>query len=323
VTLRVAIAGCGMIAGTPLRDGRPIATTHAAAAREAAGVELVAACDPDADRARAFAQHWGVPTQFAGVESMCRESKADILVVAVPPHEHERVSLEGLRAGVRGLLVEKPFTGTREGAARILAAARERRVPVVVNFMRRWDASHRALAERIRRGELGAIRAVHGVYTGTIRGNGSHMVDTLRMMLGAAELRIARRTPIAGGQTDGPVSFTLEGSGVDVAVTVIEDAEYFVFELVLVGTRGRARLLRSGNDIRIDLPAPSPENPGYRYLLTEEKLPNDTLPGAFVQALVGLRDAVLAGDPSSPAAVDTLESLAMVDRLAQPLEAHR
>ena len=322
MTLRLGIAGCGLIAGGAVREGRPIATTHAAAARTADGIELVAACDPDRDRAISFARHWGVPTDFADVGVMCRDARLDLVVVAVPPAEHERVSLAALEAGARGLLVEKPFTGTREGGARILAAARERRVPVVVNFMRRWDRSHRTLSARIARGDLGEVRAVHGVYTGTLRGNGSHMVDTVRMLLAPGELRIARRTALPAGQIDGPLSFGLETPGCEVDVTVIEDAKYFIFELALVGTRGRARLLRGGNDIRIDLPAPSPENPGYEYLLREESLPADTLPQAFVEAMIALREAVESGDPTSVAAHDALASLDLIDRLASPREAH-
>lgn len=316
--MRVGIAGCGMIAGAPLREGRPIATNHAAACRSLAEVELVAAADPDPDRRRVFADYWSVPAVFRSVDEMLETARPDVLVVATPAEHHEEACLSGLRFGVKGTLCEKPLGGRHDVASRIVEAYRSKGVPLAVNFMRRWDSSHRELARAISSSELGAMRVGFGTYTGTLRGNGSHLIDLLGALLPSDEAWDVRDVELNGPASDlhdGPVSALLERGGVRVSIEPIWQAEYFVFELVLYGTLGRARLLASGNDIRLDFPAPSPRYPGYRYLEERRALPSETLPAAFASALEAVVRAVRDGTPLAVPAHVHLEGLKIVDRL--------
>jgi predicted dehydrogenase len=196
---------------------------------------------------------------------------------------------------VKGLLCEKPFSGTAEGAHRIVRAARDASVPVVVNFSRRWDASHQDLAGRIQAGVLGDPRQAAGCYTGTLRGNGAHLIDTLRM-LWPLDWRIAWATPLAEGMDDAPIAAELvAATGARATLFPIVNAEYFVFELQLFGSQGRARLTVQGNDIRLDSPAENPDYPGYKYLAEVGALPRDTLPDSFARALTQLVFAVRTG----------------------------
>ncbi len=315
--MRVAIAGCGLIAGAPLRHNKPIATNHARAATEVPGASLVAAYDTDAARATLFGEHWRIPTRFESVPQMCKAMEVDLLVVATPPESHEHVCSSAIESGIKGLLCEKPFTGTSAGAVRVLRAAQAASVPVIVNFTRRWDRSHQAVASRISGGEIGAIRAMQGVYTGTIRGNGSHLVDTMRMLLPGAWSLFAK-SPLPPQAVDGPVAFTLAHGDCVAQVAPIVDAEYFVFELYITGTKGRVKLLRGGNEIWLDSPAASVDYPGYRYLDEHLMLSNDTLPDAFTNALSALVDAVLSKDCSAFVAQDNIRTLEFIDQLAAP-----
>jgi predicted dehydrogenase len=245
----------------------------------------------------------------------------DLLIVATPPHYHEANCMAAIDAKVRGILCEKPFTGTAAGAERIARAARGRDVPVVVNFSRRWDASHRALASKIQRAELGDPRYAAGCYTGTLRGNGSHLLDTLRM-LWPDEWRVDWATPLPGGDADdGPIAAELvSSSGARAALFPIVNADYFVFELQLFASGGRTRITAQGNDIRLDGPAPHPDYPGYRYLSETEALPQDTLPDSFAHALAALSAAVRTGQPlvTTPeqivGSLDLLEAIVNVAR---------
>lgn len=322
MTLRVGIVGCGMIAGGPVKEGRPISGNHAAACRAVEGVRLVAACDPDPVRRKAFARTWEIADTYASTDAMLESSKLDIVIVAAPQEAHEAACLAAIARGVRGVLCEKPFTGAATSAKRVTDAASAAGVAVVVNFMRRWDETHRALAQRIAQGVLGDVREVHASYTGTLRGNGAHFVDTLRMLV-PGEWRTGWTSHLAADAADGPVDAVLEADRVRAYVGAVREADYFVFESQIIGTKGRARLLFGGNDVRLDAPAPHPDYPGYRYLVEAETLPTMTLAGAFTNALSGLVTAVRDGTPVAVPAAEHVASLGLVDAMMTNATARR
>jgi hypothetical protein len=75
-------------------------------------------------------------------------------------------------------------------------------------------------------------------------------------------------------------------------------------------------LLRQGNEIWTDLPAPHPDYPGYRYLTASTPLPPDTLPGAFRSVLAALVAAVRSGATLAYPAAEAVRTLELVDSIA-------
>jgi predicted dehydrogenase len=315
--LRVGIVGCGLIAGGPVREGRPILGNHAAACREVAGVRLVAAAEPDPQRLAAFGREWDVPQLFPDVARMLETQPLDLVIVATPPEAHEEVCLAVIDAGVRGLLCEKPFTGSAAAARRVVRSCEERGCKLVVNFTRRWDSSHRALARRIAAGELGDIRQIFASYTGTMRGNGAHFVDTLQMLV-PGEWCVGWTSGLPQHANDGAIEAVLEqGQEARAFVAPVRGAEYFVFEIHVLGTKRRARLMLQGSDIRIDSPKPHPAFPGYRYLTDEEVLPPMSVPSAFASALRALADAVREERDPDVAPDAYVRSLTLLDSIVR------
>jgi predicted dehydrogenase len=312
VSLRVGIAGCGLVAGGPIRDGKPIATNHAAACRSVEGVELVAAADPTSERREAFSSFWNVPSVYPSVAAMLEHEKLDIVIVATPPEGHESVCLAAIEANVPGLLCEKPFTGSAAGARRVVAACRSANTHLAVNFVRRWDAGHQALARRIRDGVIGDVRSAWGCYTGTIRGNGSHLLDTLRMMI-RSNLAPVWTSSLNRTEQDGPLAGVIESrDGARVLFTNVP-ADYFIFELHILGARGRARLLAQGLDLRIDEPRADPAFPGYRYLREAQVVSEGTLLHAFPRCLSALAGAVRNGTELESPPEDFVTTLELLD----------
>ena len=315
--LKVGIAGCGLVAGAPLNDGRPIATNHAAACDATAGCELVAVADPDASRRAAFARYWNVENVHSSVEEMLKRHDLDILIVATPPERHQSVCQQAVAANVRGILCEKPLTGHAETARAVVESCRRASIPLAVNFTRRWDTTHQTLAARLAAGAIGSLRAVFGTYTGTIRGNGSHMIDTVHMLTRQTNWTHDWTSKLAHGNDDGPIAATLSDGDIVFSMTPVTQAEYFIFELQFVGTRGRARALLGGNDVRLDLPRPSEQYPGYSFLLDEQVLGKDTLPAAFGRALAALASAV-RGEQELPVSGEShIATLERIDSLVR------
>jgi predicted dehydrogenase len=217
---------------------------------------------------------------------------------------------------VKGILCEKPFTGSARGAQRIIDACRQRDVKLVVNFTRRWDEAHVVLADRIQKGAIGTPREVLAAYTGTLRGNGAHFLDALCMLVpGSWRVDWAIRSDAP--HDDGPIEAVLSSESARAILAPVRDPEYFVFELYIFGTKGRARLSFQGNDVRIDQPQPHDDFPGYRYLQEVEQLPKMTIPAAFGHAVRGLADAVQNNRaPAVPADVH-IPALALADAIVE------
>lgn len=315
--MRVAIAGCGLIAGGPVREGRPLRGNHAEACALVADARLIAASDPDALRRAAFGSRWGLDSEalYPDTEAMLSLERPDVLIVATPPETHEAICAAGVRHGVRGILCEKPFTGHADAAARVVSLCKESGVSLAVNFIRRWDTSHQELARRLHAGVIGPLTAVFGCYTGTLRGNGSHLIDTLGMMAPGA-WSIAWTSTLPAGTDDGALgSVLVHSSGAHAHIAPVRSAEYFIFELHLFGTRGRARLLRQGNELVLDHPAPHQDYPGYQYLSPADALPPDTLPEAFPRALIALVTAIREGRTIDPPSETYIASLALLDAI--------
>jgi predicted dehydrogenase len=109
---RAAIVGCGHIAQTHLR-----------AIRRLRAVELVAVCDSDPGRARAFAQSLGVARAYQQLDALLEQAQPDVVHVLTPPSSHKAIVMRALEAGCH-VLVEKPITLDVEEAREILEVAR-------------------------------------------------------------------------------------------------------------------------------------------------------------------------------------------------------
>lgn len=150
-SMRMAVIGLGAL-------GRE----EVAQASQVEGVELVAVCDEDLDRARTVASQWKVPHFFDSHRELLAEVPLDAVVVATPPHTHKEIALDIIHAGVH-LLVERPLALKLSECDAILTAAARAEVSLMVGFPRRFLPIFQTMKERIERGELGEVRFLHAL----------------------------------------------------------------------------------------------------------------------------------------------------------------
>lgn len=110
---------------TPLRagivGGGRIAGVHARAIDAAEGVQLVAVCDLDRERAEAMAGPRGAAA-YVSWREMLKAQELDVLWVCTPPLHHRGPAVAALAAGVH-VYLEKPIARTLEDAVAIVDAA--------------------------------------------------------------------------------------------------------------------------------------------------------------------------------------------------------
>jgi len=248
MTLKVGVIGTGMIGQDHIRR-----FTHVLS-----GAEVVAVNDANLDAAKEAAQ--GLPS--ARVHSTGQELIADPDVDAVvvaswgPTHE------EFVRASIaadKPVFCEKPLATTTEACRRIIDAevAAGRRL-VQVGFMRRYDASYRALKEVIDAGTIGAPLMYYSGHRNpdvpdhytkdmAIVDTAVHDFDVVRWLLGeelvAIRVQAAKRNR-HGGDLQDPLLMILETTaGVLVSVETSVNIRYgYDIRGEVVGEDGTAAL---------------------------------------------------------------------------------
>jgi predicted dehydrogenase len=168
--------------------------------------EVTAVASRDRERAKAFAERWGVPRVHAAWEALIADPELDAVVICPPSDLNVPVAAAALAAG-KHVLCEKPLALTYP-AARDLAAAAGRapdRVHMVA-FTFRFAAALRYLRRLIGEGHLGEIRHWRMSYfndgqldpaiphgwrherarggAGVIADMASHVIDAARYLLG-------------------------------------------------------------------------------------------------------------------------------------------
>jgi predicted dehydrogenase len=149
--MRIAMIGLGGVAER----------IHLPALAAVPGVEVTAACEPDAARRAAMGAKFKIAQLFADAESMLRASPADIVVIGSPPDQHYRQSLLALEHGAH-VFCEKPFVERPAEADEIVAAADQAGRLVSVNNQYRFMPIYRKTRERIAAGEFGAPFLISG-----------------------------------------------------------------------------------------------------------------------------------------------------------------
>lgn len=107
--LRLGLVGCGRLAELG----------YVPAARVAAGVEIVAVCDPDRSRRGLVAAKLGA-SAHARLGELLNATTLDGIIVCTPPEDHEEAAVAAAQAGLAAL-VEKPPAPDGAGSLRMAA----------------------------------------------------------------------------------------------------------------------------------------------------------------------------------------------------------
>ncbi|MGF1635023.1 MAG: Gfo/Idh/MocA family protein [Phycisphaerae bacterium] len=143
--VKLAVAGGGAISQ---RRHLPEAMAHE-------HVEIVAICDPRADRVATLAEKYDAEP-YTDFEKMLKEVDCDAVVVATPNADHCPQALAALAAG-KHVLVEKPMATTREEAKAMIEAAKKAGKYLMVGMNQRLMPPHVKAREILATGRLGDV----------------------------------------------------------------------------------------------------------------------------------------------------------------------
>ena len=184
--LRVAIAGCHrMVSAAP--GGHNWASGFA----EVPETRVVAVYDKGAgtrDEFRAcWRDAWGDIPGYDDYDTMLEEVRPDIVCVATRQTYHADHIEAAVKAGVRGILCDKPLCTSLEEADRILAALREANAPLAYGLELRWSEQYQVLIKMLSDGAIGEVTAVLMSGVTELINHGCHWYDLALAMAGDAE----------------------------------------------------------------------------------------------------------------------------------------
>ena len=134
--------------------------------RDIKGVNIVALCDADQshlDRELAAARdHGGKVAAYHDPREVFGDKSVDAVIVALPNHWHALATVWACQAG-KDVYVEKPFSYNLWEGQQMVEAARKFGRMVQVGTQNRSSAFLRGVFDRLRGGDLGAIRFAHAL----------------------------------------------------------------------------------------------------------------------------------------------------------------
>jgi|SRR6056297_150366 len=156
MTLRTAVIGGGTVSSVHLDglDRNP-------------RTELVAICDLDEDVARDIADEYDIEPYF-DVAELLAERELDWVHICTPVQSHLAVAKTVIEAGVP-IQIEKPITETYAEFEELAAFAERHDAVVSEKHNHAFDPVVRRALRMKREGELGEVRGVDVIYTGSSR----------------------------------------------------------------------------------------------------------------------------------------------------------
>ena len=179
----VLIVGAGNIGALYDNPESDNFLTHAHAFSSHKGFELLGFVDIDKLKAEKAVSLWGGKV-FQSIEEAFEKEKIDIVCVAVPDEYHYEILKKLSSSSVKLIFCEKPLVSTYEEAVEISAIYKENKIPICVNYRRRFVPAYEKIHRDIKAGEYGEYITGTGYYGKGLLHNGSHMIDLLRYFIG-------------------------------------------------------------------------------------------------------------------------------------------
>src|SRR5688572_17413113 len=126
------------------------------------GIAVAGVVGSSPERARAKAEPLGLAV-YDSLEALLADPRVGIVHITTPNHLHYPQVKAVLAAG-KHVVCEKPLAITPAESADLLRLAEDSGLVHCTNYNIRFYALCREARARVRRGDLGAVHGVHGVY---------------------------------------------------------------------------------------------------------------------------------------------------------------
>ncbi len=132
-----------------------------------------------------WSHQWPGITPYDDLHQLLVEQAPDIVCIATRQTMHSDQIEAAARAGVRGILCDKPLATSLAEMDRILAACAS--IPLALGLERRWSVAYRWLSDALAQGMIGRVREVIAFGAPNLIHHGCHWYDAMLMLAGDPE----------------------------------------------------------------------------------------------------------------------------------------
>jgi len=123
------------------------------------GFQCYAIASRSLDKAKAFAEQWGVEKAYGSYSELLDDDQVDLVYVATPHSHHYAVTKEALEKG-RACLVEKAFMANYAQSKAIVDLAREKKVFLAEAIWTRYQPVVKMVRDLIEEGRIGRMNLI-------------------------------------------------------------------------------------------------------------------------------------------------------------------
>ncbi|MFH8093033.1 MAG: Gfo/Idh/MocA family oxidoreductase [Candidatus Aenigmatarchaeota archaeon] len=233
---------------------------HVRVYSELTNVKLVAISDVNKNVGEIIAKKYGCKF-YCNYKEMLEKEEIDGVSIATPTSLHKDVALDVINAN-KHVLIEKPLADTVENAKKIIKAAKEKDVKLMVGHIERFNPAVRKLKEIINERKLGDIKTIIirrvGLFpprlkdTNVIIDLAIHDIDICNYLLGREPvvLYATAGKALTNRQEDYADIFLRYGT-INVFIQVNWITPVKIRNLSITGTKGYAELNYITQDLKI------------------------------------------------------------------------
>src|SRR6476620_549608 len=174
--------------------------THLKNLSSISNVKVVVVADADGARAERGRRTTGADLAFTDPARAIDHPSVDAVVIVTPTNTHAHLIEVAANAG-KAVFSEKPIALDLKETQRVVQVVRERKVPVQLGFMRRYDPGYAKAKAKIEAGELGKLETFRALSRDTyppslnfLKSSGGlfldmavHDLDLARFLIGEVE----------------------------------------------------------------------------------------------------------------------------------------
>lgn len=308
--IRLAIVGLGRI-GASYPDVHGIPRSHLSAALATKGMTVSVLVDPDESNRVKAGQRVPSAALFASFDDV-PSGAIDAVIDARPVDQgREALAALALEKGVKVVILEKPFAVDMTEGHALSELAKTASATLRVNFHRRFDTRHRQARHDLQE----PVIATTALYSKGLQNYGSHLIDLMREWIGP--IAAVRASYQADDNADPSIEFDLQFvGGARGTVRVLEAASYDVFDVSFFTKNSRLDMENGGAKIRFSRAIQDAIYPGYRHLMADVPVPEDTPVAGLIELHENIVTHLTDGVPLGGATVhEALEGLAVMQAI--------
>jgi len=234
---------------------------------------FLAVCDTDTNKEKIVRRLNKKIIFYTDYKKMIKDLAPDIVSISTWKDSHYKITSDCLDLGIKNIVLEKPLANNIDQAKKIIKKIKKKKANVIINHRRRFDKEIIKLKKKIEKGVIGEITQVSSNYVYGLLTTGTHLVDTLRMLLEPVAGKVTHVfgvknifnsfLPPEDENIDGFIFFK---NGLKASIHSHNIKDYDIFDFYLYGTKGKILITGIGRSILRYKVIKSPEHSGFTEL---------------------------------------------------------